>query len=53
MIKIIINLFESNWTKWYPFVNYIYGGNDRFIMIKKNKKTGMVKFKVIKIQELK
>jgi hypothetical protein len=41
-----MKIFKSNWSKWFPLGNYRYATKDYVVFVKKNLKTGMLKFKV-------
>lgn len=40
---------KSKWTKWIPLGNFSYAGTDYITFVKKNKVTGMLKFKTKKV----
>jgi len=39
----------KKYTKWYPLGNFSYGGKEYITLVKKNKKTGMLKFKTKRV----
>jgi hypothetical protein len=43
-------MFWDKKTKWIPFGNYIYAGNDYIVFVRKNLKTGMLYFKTKRVQ---
>ena len=42
-------MFKKKYTKWQPLGNYEWDGTDRIVFVKKNLKTGMMKFKTRKV----
>lgn len=40
-----MKIFKTNWTKWIPLGKHTFGYNGYVVFVKKNTKTGMLKFK--------
>jgi len=44
-------MFKKKYTKWVPFGNYRWGGdNDYIVFARKNLKNGMIDFKTKRVQ---
>lgn len=45
----MLNLFKSNYTKWIPLGSFSFQSKDYITYVKKNLKTGMMKFKTKRV----
>lgn len=39
----------KRWTKWIPLGRMDFGGKDYVTLVRKNRKTGMLKFKTLRV----
>jgi hypothetical protein len=44
-----MRLFKNNWSKYIPITTYTYRFEDYLVLGKKNNKTGLIKFKSVKV----
>ena len=49
MIMTIKKLLKKRWTKWLPLGNFNYAGVDFIVFVKANRKTGMMRFKTVRV----
>jgi len=42
-------LFKNNWSKYIPITTYTYSFEEYLVLGKKNNKTGLIKFKSVKV----
>lgn len=47
-----MNLFKNNWTKWIPLGTFIWDNPQYIVLVRGNKKTGMLQFKTKRVNPL-